>query len=203
MFGGMRVGTGLQRSLDLDDKVELEFTTRYDLSNCEIGCFIAVDGVKLEIIDLHRASNNEYVVVCGGSPAVLPESDWGAGKTSFVERSLRTGDPVDGHIFSGVPETKAFPTEQPKPDNGRIFRFGLVPDEPHRILHKLAEGAPISLSGLSFIVNRLGQNWFEVVVEKSSVQRPRISEVMSRKFAVLETDPFSTLVEMSNFDWTR
>jgi len=85
-------------------------------------------------------------------------SNWRIGQRVNLERSLKVGDEIGGHIVlghvDGVGDIKSI-----APENSSLrFRFGT----PDMLLPMIAEKGSIALDGVSLTVNAVGASCFDV-----------------------------------------
>lgn len=99
MFTGIVTDVGCIRSVDgaVDKQVVLE--TAYDMASVEIGASIACSGVCLTVVD--KGDGWFKVDVSAETLKVTSLGDWREGSAVNLERSLKLGDEMGGHIVTG------------------------------------------------------------------------------------------------------
>ena len=75
----------------------------YDPSTIELGASIAHGGPCLTVVEIARASNRTTISVDVGAEtlALTTAGKWAPGTRINLERSLRLGDELGGHMVSG------------------------------------------------------------------------------------------------------
>lgn len=112
MFTGIITDIGRLESAEQDGRgdLRLRLATRYDLSEVALGASIACAGVCLTVVDREGppADGAETgflgVFAADVSPETLSKTtlgDWRPGRPINLERALRVGDELGGHIVSG------------------------------------------------------------------------------------------------------
>src|SRR5687768_7704200 len=99
MFTGIITDVGTVRSTDQRGDLRLQVATGYDLSSVELGASIACSGVCLTVVD--KGDDWFAVDVSAETRACTAPDLWREGARLNLERSLRLGDELGGHIVTG------------------------------------------------------------------------------------------------------
>ena len=99
MFTGIVTDVGAVRSMEGNGDIRIAFNTCYDTSTVEIGASIACAGVCLTVVD--KGKGWFSADVSRESLSVTNIGDWKAGTLVNLERSLKLGDELGGHIVTG------------------------------------------------------------------------------------------------------
>ncbi len=99
MFTGIITDIGEVRALEQAGDLRVRIATGYDTSSIDIGASIASDGVCLTVVAL--GPDWYDVQVSAETVAKTNLGDWTAGRRVNLERALRLGDELGGHIVSG------------------------------------------------------------------------------------------------------
>ena len=126
------------------------------MSGVDIGASIACDGVCLTVID--RAEDWFEVEISAETVSKTNLDTWAEGRTVNLERALRVGDELGGHIVSGhvdgVAEVIAMRDEG---DSTRVtFRA------PADLARFIAPKGSVALNGTSLTVNEVEGDTFGV-----------------------------------------
>jgi len=130
--------------------------TNLDLGDLALGASIACSGVCLTAID-HGV--NWFAVQA--SAETLSRSnlkEWRVGSRINLERALKAGDELGGHIVSGHVDALAEIVERRKEGDSERFAFR-VPDE---FARAVASKGSVALNGVSLTVNEVQGNRFGV-----------------------------------------
>ena len=125
----------------------------YDPATIEIGASVAHAGVCLTVVDVARAGNRTALSVDVGAEtlALTTAGDWQAGTRLNLERSLRLGDELGGHLVSGHVDGLAIVVSA-TPENGSTrWVFSL----PAALAPFVAPKGSIAINGISLTVNEV------------------------------------------------
>lgn len=152
MFTG--IVTDIGRVLELERRGDLRarIATAYDVGSIDIGASIACDGVCLTVIATGRTPDPWFEVNISGetlSKTIL--GGWAPGQRINLERALKVGDELGGHIVSGHVDGVAEVTRvAPEGDSVRVtFRA------PEDLARFIAPKGSVALNGTSLTVNEV------------------------------------------------
>ena len=149
MFTGIITDVGTIVALDQQGDLRARIRTAYDTGSIDMGASIASDGVCLTVVAL--GADWYDVQISAETVSKTNLSDWVVGKRVNLERALRVGDELGGHIVSGhvdgVAEVVAVE------DEGDSTRVTLrAPDDLARFI---APKGSVALNGTSLTVNEV------------------------------------------------
>src|SRR5881628_2106410 len=99
MFTGIVTDIGTVRSAEQRGDLRLEIETGYDTATIDLGASIACSGVCLTVVD--KGEDWFGVDVSGETASRTARELWREGAQLNLERSLRLGDEIGGHIVTG------------------------------------------------------------------------------------------------------
>ena len=99
MFTGIVTDIGTIAQLDQQGDLRARITTGYDTSGIDLGASIASDGVCLTVIEL--GADYYDVQISAETVSKTNIGAWAVGKRVNLERALKVGDELGGHIVSG------------------------------------------------------------------------------------------------------
>jgi len=147
MFTGIVTDVGRIRSVDGAADKQIVIETAYDMAAVEIGASIACSGVCLTVVD--KDTGWFKVDVSAETLKVTSLEDWQEGTAVNLERSLKLGDEMGGHIVTGHVDCV-----------GTIVRFeelgqSVVMDiaVPHALGGFVAQKGSVAIDGASLTVN--------------------------------------------------
>ena len=126
MFTGLVTDIGRLVSLKGDMNKQAEILCHYDMASVQMGASIAVDGVCLSV-----AGKKDDRFLVDISPETLSKTtigQWNEGQSVNLERALRLGDEMGGHMVSGHVDGIAHVVDIIKNDTSQIIWFK-TPDE--------------------------------------------------------------------------
>jgi riboflavin synthase len=132
----------------------------YDADSIAIGASIACDGACLTATQVDRASSGSTfaVDVSNETLARTTLGDWAVGRRINLERALKAGDELGGHMVSGHVDGVGQITAM-RPD-GESRRFTI--EAPADLARYIAPKGSIALDGISLTVNEVEENRFGI-----------------------------------------
>ena len=158
MFTG--IVTDLGEILELEQKGDLRarIKTNYDTAGITFGASIACDGICLTAVDFGDDWFDVEISSETVSKTIIGAGLWKVGHTVNLERSLKVGDELGGHIVSGHVDGIAKVTSIK--DEGDSTRF--VFEAPSELARYIAPKGSVALNGTSLTVNEVDSNTFGV-----------------------------------------
>ena len=159
MFTGIVTDIGRVLVLDQQGDLRARIGTGYDVAGIDIGASIACNGVCLTVIALGRDPQNWFdVQISAETVGATNVSGWAVGKRLNLERALKVGDELGGHIVSGhvdgVAEVVALRDEG---DSTSVtFRA------PEALARFIAPKGSVALDGTSLTVNEVAGHDFGI-----------------------------------------
>ena len=160
MFTGIVTDIGkiieLEKRGDLRARVE----TNYDMSTVAIGASIACDGICLTVI---KTGSNWFDVEISAESVEkthLKFNTWAIGASVNLERALRVGDELGGHIVSGHVDGVVEIVDMK--DEGDSTRFVFL--APSDLQKFIGPKGSVALNGTSLTVNEVHSSKFGVNV---------------------------------------
>ena len=170
MFTGIITDIGkVERIKPLNEGVLLRIETAYDPETIELGASIACSGVCLTVVALpEKGTNARWFEVEAWEEALrlTTISQWQSGQNINLERSLKLGDEMGGHLVSGHVDGQAEIIE--RKDEGDAVRFTLR--APEELAPFIARKGSVALDGTSLTVNGVNGNDFDVLLIRHSLE---------------------------------
>ncbi|NHB75137.1 riboflavin synthase [Rhodobacter calidifons] len=102
MFTGIVTDVGRIIDTRVTGDLRARIATRYDVGGIDIGASIACDGVCLTVVALGDRPENWFdVEISAETVSKTNLGGWAPGKRVNLERALKVGDELGGHIVSG------------------------------------------------------------------------------------------------------
>lgn len=156
MFTGIITDIGTVRSIDKQGDWHIGIQTAYDLSSVDIGASIACSGCCLTVVK--KENDVFYVDVSAESISKTAIGQWDVDTKINLERALKAGDELGGHIVSGhVDGLALLRSVTPEGDSHR-----LVFEAPDELARFVAPKGSVALDGVSLTVNEVNGNTFGV-----------------------------------------
>lgn len=149
MFTGLITDIGKIVALEQKGDLRAQIQTSYDIGSIPLGASIACDGVCLTVTA--KGSDHFDVDISAETVSVtnIGRQKWTTGRRINLERSLRVGDELGGHIVSGHVDGLAEIIAILDEGDSTRFRFRA----PEHLAKFIAPKGSIALNGTSLTVN--------------------------------------------------
>ncbi|WP_395666894.1 riboflavin synthase [Methylocella sp.] len=134
----------------------------YDAATIALGASIACDGVCLTVVASGREDAGSWFEVDVGAETLARTTAdaWREGQSLNLERALKIGDELGGHIVTGHVDGLA--TIESLEDFDGMKRFRLR--APHALARFVAEKGSVALDGTSLTVNGVEDDVFSILL---------------------------------------
>lgn len=156
MFTGIVTDIGTIREIRPGGDTTFVIATKLDLEDLALGASISCAGVCLTAID----HGDDWFAVQASAETLSRSTlkDWRVGTRINLERALKAGDELGGHIVSGHVDAVAEIVERRRDGDSERFAFR-VPDA---FARAVASKGSVALDGVSLTVNEVQGNRFGV-----------------------------------------
>ncbi len=154
MFTGIITDVGRVLDLRQDGDLHARIGTAFDLATIDIGASIACDGVCLTVTALGHDPEPWFSVDISAetvSKTNLGEGGWRVGRRVNLERALKVGDELGGHIVSGHVDGVAELLSLREEGESTRMRFRA----PESLARFIAPKGSVALNGTSLTVNEV------------------------------------------------
>ena len=194
MFTGIVTDVGIVRSAEQRGDLRLTIATAYDMDTVELGASIACSGACLTVVD---KGEDWFAVDLSGETVSKTASDhWREGARLNLERSLRLGDEIGGHIVTGhvdaVGEVVGVCLE------GDSKRVGI--SVPRALGAMIAAKGSVALDGVSMTVNDVrdaddGTTHFSVNLIPHTAQHTSLGDLAPGRQLNVEVDVLARYID--------
>ena len=157
MFTGIVTDIGTVTELEKRGDLRARIGTRYDTGGIDIGASIACDGVCLTVValgadwfDVEISAETVSKTNIGGHGNDA-SGGWQTGKRVNLERALKVGDELGGHIVSGHVDGVAGIVAMVDEGDSTRFTFRA----PEALARYIAPKGSVALNGTSLTVNEV------------------------------------------------
>src|SRR5436309_2680397 len=189
MFSGIITDVGRVRRLDRDPGsgggLAATIATAYDTGEIALGASIACSGVCLTVVAVENGAFS--VQASAETLACSTLGDWTPGTLVNLERSLRFGDELGGHIVAGHVDGVARLVER-RPE-GESVRFVIA--APAALMPFIATKGSVALAGVSLTVNEVEETSFGVNLIPYTLAHTSLGEAPPGERFNLEIDPIA------------
>lgn len=164
MFTG--IVSDLGELIDVEEKAEglrrLRIACNYDPDSIAIGASIACSGICLTVVERGRTGNRSSFAVDAAAETLrmTTAESWRRGTLLNLERSLRMGDELGGHLVSGHVDGIAELIAR----DDFVDMAGLTLRVPAGLSRFIAAKGSVALDGVSLTVNEVKGDTFSVLI---------------------------------------
>lgn len=191
MFTGIITDIGTVRSREDRGDTRLVIATAYDTGTIDLGASIACSGACLTVVDKGADADGHWFAIdaSGETLARTAPGMWDQGRRLNLERALKIGDELGGHIVTGHVD-----------DIGRIVSVIPVGDSvtvtvaaPASLAPHIAAKGSITVDGVSLTVNEVtdqpnGEAHFTLNIIPHTQEMTTLNEAAANRPVNLEID---------------
>ena len=163
MFTGLVSDVGeVVAAEDRGDLRRIRIACKYPAQSIAIGASIACSGPCLTAVGIGQIGNRTFfdVDTAAETLARTTAGEWRVGTRLNLERSLKVGDELGGHIVTGHIDGVATIVSRRSFDGMAHFEI----EAPHEISHFIAAKGSVTLDGTSLTVNEVLGDRFTVLI---------------------------------------
>lgn len=192
MFTGIITDIGKIRTIEAatssKSDTRFEITTVYETSGIDIGASIACSGVCLTVID--KGDDWFSVDVSKETLSCTSLGEWTVGTTINLERALRMGDELGGHVVTGHVDAVVELVDKTDIDGSTRMRLAL----PAEFSGFVAPKGSVTLDGVSLTVNQVDGNSFSVNIIPHTQEYTTFGDVKAGQRINFEIDVLARYV---------
>lgn len=191
MFTGIITDLGRVRAVERGKETRFEIATSYDTASIASGASIACSGPCLTVID-----KGEGWFAVEASAETLSRTTLGAwrqGVAVNLERSLKLGDELGGHLVFGHVDGTATLARQTASGDSVVFDF----EAPASLSAYLAAKGSVTLDGVSLTVNAVEADAFSVNIIPHTLRNTTFGAAKTGDRVNLEIDMLARYVARS------
>jgi riboflavin synthase len=147
MFTGIITDMGTIDAVEHRGDLRVRVATAYDMTSVDIGASIACSGACMTVVE--KGAGWFAIDVSHESVSRTAPGRWSEGRKLNLERSLRVGDELGGHIVTG--HVDGVGTIAAIGEEGDSHRFDIA--APQELARYLAAKGSIAVDGISLTVN--------------------------------------------------
>ena len=188
MFTGIVTDVG--EVLSVEPQAEglrrLKISTSYDPKTIAMGASIACSGVCLTVVEAGAGNARNWFAVDAAAEtlAITTAEKWQAGTRLNLERALKIGDELGGHIVAGHADGVAeLVSREDLPEMARLtFRASLP------LMRFVAQKGSVAIDGVSLTVNDVTRETFSVLIIPHTLKVTTIGTLKAGDRINLEID---------------
>jgi riboflavin synthase len=192
MFTGIITDLGRVRRLrhgaGPEGGLELTIATAFEIDEIPLGASIACSGPCLTVVAVEPGAFT--VQASAETLACSTMGEWAEGTPVNLERALRLGDELGGHLVSGhVDGVARFVDRRPEGDS---VRFTI--EVPESLMRYIAPKGSVALDGISLTVNEVAENRFGINIIPYTLAHTSLGEAAPGQRMNLEIDTIARYV---------
>lgn len=192
MFTGIITDIGNVKAVQRAGDTRFEIATRYDMSGVDIGASIACSGVCLTVIE--KGAGWFAVQASAETLDKTTAAAWDEGTRLNLERALRVGDELGGHIVSGhVDGVAEVIAAAPVGDSLKLDL-----QVPHVLAKFIAAKGSVTIDGVSLTVNTVDGSSFSVNIIPHTQSETTLGQLQAGHRVNLEIDVLARYVARLN-----
>ena len=191
MFTGIITDIGTIRSREDRGDARLVIGTAYDTGTIDLGASIACSGACLTVVDKGADADGHWFAIDASAETLARTAPgmWDAGRRLNLERALKIGDELGGHIVTGhVDDIGRIVSVEPVGDSVTVTVAAPAALAPH-----IAPKGSITVDGVSLTVNEVtdqpnGEAHFTLNIIPHTQEMTTLNEAAAGRPVNLEID---------------
>ena len=191
MFSGIITVIGTIRSREDRGDTRLVIGTAYDIGTVDLGASIACSGACLTVVDKGADADGHWFAIDASAETLARTAPgmWDAGRRLNLERALKIGDELGGHIVTGhVDDIGRIVSALPVGDSVTVTVAAPASLAPH-----IAPKGSITVDGVSLTVNEVadqpdGEAHFTLNIIPHTQEMTTLDEAAAGRAVNLEID---------------
>ncbi len=182
MFTGIIESQGTVTRV-IKEGTNIHFTITSAISKeLKIDQSVAHDGVCLTVV---ACDDTEHTVTAVAETLLKTNLDtWKVGRVLNLERAMKLGDRLDGHIVQGHVDTTGICIDRKEVNGSHLFRFSFPPQFAALIIEK----GSICINGVSLTAFHAGRDTFEVTIIPYTLEHTTFRDLQAEQPVNLEFD---------------
>ncbi len=182
MFTGIITDLGRVRAVRQGAMTRLEIATKYSAETIAIGASIACSGACLSVVE--RGAGWFAVETSAETLSKTTLGDWRVGSAVNLERPLKIGDELGGHLVLGHVDGVGTLAER-RPDGGSVR---MTFESPAELARFIAPKGSVAIDGVSLTVNEVAGARFGVNIIPITLRETNLGELAVGARVNLEID---------------
>ncbi len=192
MFTGIITDVGVLKEIIKKPHIEtFIIETNYNSDDINIGASIACNGCCLTVTKKEKINNNKTLLWFDLSPESLNKTTYNKAKIGDLinlERSLKIGDELGGHLVTGHIDSKAKIIKIIKDKDNWIVQFKLNEAEFQKFI---SNKGSITINGTSLTINKIEGDIFEINIIPHTLANTNFNSLQENDEVNIEVDTIS------------
>ena len=191
MFTGIITDVGEILSINLDSG-KIKISSKFDHNDIDIGASICCSGICLTVVEKDKHKNHSYFCFEVSQETISCSSVkfWKKNTKINLEKSLRFGDEVGGHLVTGHIDCLGEIVSINKSKNSNVFKIKY----PKEYKRYVASKGSICLDGISLTINEAFDDFFSVNIIPHTEENTSWSKISKGDSINIEFDVLARYV---------
>ena len=191
MFTGIITDVGEILSINLDSG-KIKISSKFDHNDIDIGASISCSGICLTVVEKDKYKNHSYFCFEVSQETISCSSVkfWKKNTKINLEKSLRFGDEVGGHLVTGHVDCLGEIVSINKSKNSNVFKIKY----PKEYKKYVASKGSICLDGISLTINEVFDDFFSVNIIPHTEENTSWSKISKGDSINIEFDVLARYV---------
>lgn len=191
MFTGIITDVGEILSIDLDNG-KIKISSKFNHNDIDIGASISCSGICLTVVEKDKYKNYSYFCfeVSQETISCTSVKFWKKNTKINLEKSLRFGDEVGGHLVTGHVDCLGEIDSINKSKNSNVFKIKY----PKKYKKYVASKGSICLDGISLTINEAFDDFFSVNIIPHTEENTSWSKISKGDSINIEFDVLARYV---------
>ena len=192
MFTGIVTDLGEVRRIEQRGDTHVVIGTGYDVEELDLGASVACSGICLTVVDKGTAADRWFAVTASAETrSKTTVGGWQEGSAVNLERPVRVGDELGGHIVTGhIDATAELADVKPEGESIR-----LIFTAPKALMPFIAPKGSIAVDGVSLTVNEVSGNRFGVNIIPHTRKMTTLGQLKPGAWVNVEIDLLARYVQ--------
>lgn len=192
MFTGIVTDLGEVRRIEKRGDTHIVIGTHYEAGEIDLGASVACSGICLTVVDKGSGDDGWFAVTASRETIAKTNiADWLVGSMVNLERPLRVGDELGGHIVTGhIDGTAKLISFTPDGESTRM-----VFEAPANLASFIAPKGSIALDGVSLTVNEVDGSRFGVNIIPHTLKVTNFGQLKEGSRVNVEVDLLARYVQ--------
>jgi riboflavin synthase len=188
LFTGIVTDIGCIRSIDTSRENRLEIRTSYDMSGVDIGASICCSGICLTVVE--KGADWFAVEISGETISKTTLGQWRVDSKINLERALKVGDELGGHIVSGHVDGVGILSNA----EAVVGSICMTIQASDRLARLIAAKGSIAIDGVSLTVNEVDERRFTINIVSHTQEMTTLGDLKPGDSVNLEIDMLARYV---------
>jgi len=196
MFTGIVTDIGDVRATEMRGDKRFVIGCSYPADSISIGASIACSGICLTVTDKGTDKKGNWFAVDASAEtcSLTTAAHWQSGTKLNLERALKVGDELGGHIVTGHVDGLGSLLEARQDGDSWRFKF----EAPTSLSPFIAAKGSVTIDGVSLTVNSINTNQFEINLIPHTQAETTLGGLTSGQSVNLEIDVLARYVARLN-----